>query len=427
MLTSFETRALLAFLVVGVVSPMLAQSDNAPAPASHGNDDCLVCHEDSSTTRAAGGQPVVVDSKVYAASVHGQLDLKCVDCHADVATSELPHAEKLQPANCSGCHGDAVTNYQSSVHARAHRADHAVAATCMDCHGMHDIRGAKDPESRTYHFNLPTTCGACHGNETVIAREKLAGGNILSRFQDSIHGRALNRSGLIVAPNCSDCHGSHDIRRRDDPLSRVHQRRVPATCGTCHEGIRHEFERSVHAAALASGGMRAPACHDCHTAHQIERVETERWKLDIIRECGTCHADLMEPYRRTFHGKVTELGFTRVAACSDCHGAHGILPASDPQSTVAPARLVKTCGRCHANANVSFVEYDPHPNPHDYRRSRVLWWINTFYTWLIAGLFAFFGLHTLLWFPRSYMARQARRRQGTAGREPGAGAGGGTQ
>ena len=48
-----------------------------------------------------------------------------------------------------------------------------------------------------------------------------------------------------------------------------------------------------------------------------------------------------------------------------------------------------------------FVAYDPHPNPRDYNRSKVLWAANVFYWALIPGCFGFFGLHSGLWFYRS--------------------------
>jgi cytochrome b subunit of formate dehydrogenase len=37
-----------------------------------------------------------------------------------------------------------------------------------------------------------------------------------------------------------------------------------------------------------------------------------------------------------------------------CHGAHDILPASNPSSRVNPSRLAETCGRCHPGAGKSF-------------------------------------------------------------------------
>jgi hypothetical protein len=121
----------------------------------------------------------------------------------------------------------------------------------------------------------------------------------------------------------------------------------------------------------------------------------------VTSECGTCHEKVVASFRRTFHGKVTELGFSRVAACADCHGAHDILPPSNRASMVSKARLVETCGKCHQGANEKFVEYDPHPNPSDIRRGAVMFWANKFYWLLIPACFGFFGLHSLLWYARS--------------------------
>ena len=98
---------------------------------------------------------------------------------------------------------------------------------------------------------------------------------------------------------------------------------------------------------------------------------------------------------------MTQLGSAGAAACANCHGAHDILPASNPASMVSPKNLQATCGACHKGANPRFVQYDPHPNPRDYHRSAALWWANRFYWVLIPGCFGFFGLHSLLWFWRA--------------------------
>ncbi len=135
------------------------------------------------------------------------------------------------------------------------------------------------------------------------------------------------------------------------------------------------------------------------------------WKLEVIRECGTCHEESLRTYRDGFHGQATALGFTRVAACSDCHTSHEILPRSDPRSTVAPTRLTHTCGRCHAGASANFVKYDPHADEHDKERSPAVHYTSSFMKVLLAGVFAFFGIHTALWFPREVSERRRRRKE----------------
>jgi hypothetical protein len=161
---------------------------------------------------------------------------------------------------------------------------------------------------------------------------------------------------------------------------------------------------------VKKGDPHAPVCTSCHTAHAIQRTDTAAWRSSVTGECATCHAQVVDSFRRTFHGKVTQLGFTQVAACADCHGAHDILPPSNPASRVAPAHLVQTCSQCHRGANSQFVKYDPHPNPRDYQRSHVLWWANVFYWGLIPGCFGFFALHSALWFNRSWRERKTGTR-----------------
>jgi nitrate/TMAO reductase-like tetraheme cytochrome c subunit len=296
---------------------------------------------------------------------------------------------------------------------------------CVACHDTGAVRAngtsvAVDPKAFEASTHGSAQCVDCHSDLAQLAEfphpDKLARVNcaschddVGSKFRDSIHARARERAGLVVAPLCADCHGKHDIAAKSDPASRVSRAHVPATCETCHAGIRDRFELSIHATALKKGDPRAPTCTDCHSAHSIQRADTDQWRLRVTAECGTCHQTVVDSFRRTFHGKVTQLGFTRVATCADCHGAHDILPASDPRSSVSSAKRVETCARCHKNANASFVKYDPHPNPRNFSRGAVMWWANVFYWLLIPGCFAFFGLHSALWLNRSL--RERRRKE----------------
>lgn len=370
----------------------------AVAPA---DEDCRACHEEPAA-------PVSLSD-----SVHGQASLSCTDCHADLAgLREFPHAERLRPAACGSCHEEAARRYSDGIHARARAASpESAAAACSDCHGSHGILPAADPRSATHHLVLPRTCGRCHGDSALVAAQRMGGGIVPAEFEDSIHGQALRRKGLVVAPNCSSCHKSHDVRRAADTESPVHREAIPATCGTCHEGIRREYETSVHWSHRTSGGA---VCSDCHSAHGIAATGVAAWRLEAVRECGTCHEARVRSYRDGFHGKITALGYARVATCADCHGAHGIRRGSDPESMVHGARLAGTCARCHPGAGASFARYDPHADPDDRERSLVLYYTRFFMEMLLAGVFAFFFVHTALWFPRSL----AERRR--AGREPGA-------
>lgn len=385
-----------------VASPALARRPAEAAPKPPTNDDCLACHGDPSAT-AADGRSIAVLPDKFAASIHGQSGVACVDCHADLATvTEFPHAEKVAPVACATCHPEAAAQYDVSVHAASRRkSPNSVAAACKDCHGTHGILPASNPNSPTNHFNLPATCGRCHGNADIIRRGHIAIGNVVTAFQDSIHGWALAKSGLMVAPDCTDCHHAHDIRRKSDPQSSVYRTTIPATCGKCHEGVERRYLTGIHGEALSKGNPDAPVCVTCHTAHRIQRAEGPAWKTQVLAECGSCHPESIRTYHDTFHGQETQLGFMRVATCADCHGAHDIFPPRDPRSTVSTTRIVSTCRKCHPGATASFARYDPHADKNNRQRDPLLFYAAKFMEALLIGVFAFFGIHTVLWASRA--------------------------
>jgi hypothetical protein len=343
--------------------------------------------------------------------VHGptQAAPTCTACHG---THDVRPAKSPDVGKCAACHATETARYRESIHAASRQKGDLEAATCSSCHGAaHTIVAKSDSRSPAYHLNLPRTCAKCHADPELAKRHGMTIGDVYQQYMDSIHGRAVTRAGLLVAANCSDCHGAHETKPKNDPSSRVFRTNIPRTCATCHAGVEKTYAQSVHGAAVAKGNPIAPVCTDCHTAHRIRRVEGEAWKLDIIAECGTCHAESLRTYRDTFHGKVTALGFTRVARCSDCHGSHGVLPMRDPASTVSAANLVQTCARCHPGANANFVKYDPHADPENPSRDRMLYLTSFFMRWLLIGTFGFFGLHTVLWGARSLLLGR-RGRQG---------------
>lgn len=124
----------------------------------------------------------------YVLSIHGREALKgnpdvplCVDCHgehavAPAASPGSPTAKGHIPDTCSTCHArpeimrkygvpeDRIATFIDSFHGIAIGMGGTAEATCVDCHGVHDIRPASDPESRVFPANLAGTCGqtSCH-------------------------------------------------------------------------------------------------------------------------------------------------------------------------------------------------------------------------------------------------------------------------
>lgn len=365
-----------------------------PAVSAQDNSECLACHGQHDLQDQAG-HSVYVDGAAQKASIHGTLP--CTGCHADI--KGYPHPEHPAAVNCSTCHADEAKDVTESVHANVS------ANTCLGCHGdAHSIVPVNDPQSPVFTLNIPKTCGSCHGNPEMARKFGLP--NVYAMYMDSIHGFALTKDGLLVAASCASCHGTHKILSHTNPESRTYHTNIPATCGSCHNGPERAYFAGIHGQQLKAGNSKVPVCSDCHTAHQIVQVQTVSWQMERSATCGNCHQKQYATYLDTFHAQVSALGYTESAHCWNCHREHDILPASDPQSTIAPGNLVATCGQCHAGATASFVSYRPHADSRDFKSFPALYISALFMNLLLLSIFSFFGVHTLLWFIRSYFDRR---------------------
>jgi cytochrome b subunit of formate dehydrogenase len=375
-----------------------------PAAEKLKNADCLDCHTDPSNKRTVNGHAgamALFPTNGFARSVHSDLD--CIDCHDGI--KEMVHDKNVPPPNCTGCHDQEGKDYATSIHGMSHAMGASGAAECWDCHGSHEILPVKNGDSPVFKMNLPQTCAKCHSNTNLTREYQIEFPQAASQYMDSIHGRALLKMGLIVAPSCNDCHGAHKIKRSIDRDSPINHANVAKTCGKCHVGIEETYDRSVHGRLLAKGDPRGPVCIDCHSAHEIANPEGNKFKALSDQRCGKCHEDRLEHYRETYHGKAMLLGkpnaAPEVAACYDCHGFHDVLPTSDPASHLSTSNILVTCQKCHPTATAKFTEYKPHANPLDRKNYPLLHVVFLAMTGLLIGTFSFFGLHTLAWLFRA--------------------------
>jgi hypothetical protein len=83
---------------------------------------------------------------------------------------------------------------------------------------------------------------------------------------------------------------------------------------------------------------------------------------------------------------------------------------------VSSTNIVATCRQCHPAATWQFAQFHPHANPEDAARFPLLHFTSVFMTGLLVGTLSFFGVHTVLWFPRSLVERLRARRGGERGR-----------
>lgn len=409
-------------IAVSVATARPVWSQNGAIP----DETCLACHSDPEM----GKTPLALEGLLHRTAVGREgLTLRvtgqslqgsahegfsCVDCHA--AIKEIPHEEKLPPVNCASCHEDAQNALDAGIH-RAEGRDAAYVPGCIDCHGAHQIKPASDPGSSVNHVKLLDTCGACHGDKTLMSAAGVRISDPYSNFMKSQHWQAMKSGTSQKAATCSDCHGTHTVLPSSDAHSPVNKRNIPSTCGKCHGTIMHRFERSIHGTALAAGNLEAPSCADCHGEHDIEGPESPTssvYPATIGKTtCPQCHASvrlsrrfdlpegMVKSYQASFHGLASRYGDTEVANCASCHGAHDILPSSDPASTINPKNLEETCGKCHPRAGASFSRTPIHLEV-SATTSPVLFWLRLFYIWLIAAVLIGLGLHNLLDFIRRY-------------------------
>ena len=297
--------ALLAGFLFAAFTAGAATSTNAPEKFT--SSDCLDCHTDPSNTRIVNGVKVPLElfpTNGFARSVHSQLD--CIDCHDGI--KELVHDKNVPPPNCTGCHDKEGKEYATSIHGMSHAMGASGAAECWDCHGSHEILPVKDMASPVFKLNLPATCAKCHSNTNLTKEYQIEFPEAANQYMDSIHGTALLKMGLIVAPSCDDCHGVHNIKRSVDRDSPINHANVAKTCGKCHVGIEETYDKSVHGQLLARGDARGPVCIDCHSAHEIVNPTGNNFKAISDERCGKCHADRLAHYSETYHGKAMALG-----------------------------------------------------------------------------------------------------------------------
>ncbi len=390
--------------------------------------DCHACHSNVTDGKPHGSALDELPPKQLCAQsgCHAEVgakvargkhkDSECSTCHGD------SHGKFVRTNwnACKACHGDQVAQFKTSIHGTA-----AKQVRCLDCHGdLHEPKGHKDPTAPMSKVLQVTTCSECHDTEYVRA------------FRTSVHGQGLLRSGLAVAPTCSTCHGAHDIAKVKSETSKVAKVNSVETCGQCHEFIVTRWKESTHGqkwlgdkdparvkpgaepqTPTAERPLKYPVCVTCHSGHKTFDPMVYANNLKMADTCGACHAEASRTYRESFHGKATRLGQAAAATCADCHTPHYMLPATDPQSTVQPANLAATCGRCHPGASGEFLKFDVHADPGNKARNAKVYWIFKFMTLLLFGVMGFFAVHAILWLQRAIVA--ALRHELPKGEKPG--------
>lgn len=273
--------------------------------------------------------------------------------------AQKPSPAPPKPTNdeCLACHGDPTLTKEVNgkrvslfVNPDTFKISiHGGMFTCVDCHT--DLKSAP-------HDGTPAkvSCATCHADEQGI-------------YDRSYHAKAI-KAGDGQAATCVNCHGSpHELLPASDPKSRVNHANIPATCGSCHgqkklmEASGHSaqpflsYEDSVHGRAVAGGSEKAAVCTDCHGTHEILAASDPNssiFKFNVPTTCAKCHQPVKQEFMQSIHGQAIARGNGQAPVCTDCHGIHTIKAPTDPNSSVSPQNLARiTCARCHEGVRLS--------------------------------------------------------------------------
>jgi len=249
-------------------------------------NSCLICHSE-----------IRVE---YNESIHAKFDINCVDCHGgdpsrlDLLAMDLEKGFKGKvkrseiPALCASCHSDPLrmktydiptdqyAQYQTSEHGMLLASGDTEVAVCTDCHAVHKILAASEPQSTVYPENIPKTCARCHADEKLMAgygipTDQFAG------FREGVHGIALLLEGNRKSPNCATCHGIHGATPPG-------VQDIAEVCGLCHIKDREYFRQSPHRRAMEE--KRMSECGSCHGNHYVEKPSHDLFDV----ACLKCHA-----------------------------------------------------------------------------------------------------------------------------------------
>ena len=257
---------------------------------------------------------------------------------------------------------------------------------CLGCHsvpGLQKTRGGKnislqiDKDTFDQSIHRAFECTTCHSDISQLPHKSelkpvqcdTCHTASVKAYTESIHAKA-RAQGFKEPPTCMSCHGDiHKLVPRSELSSSVHPKNIAKTCAVCHADTEmakkfripvvrpvEAYLQSTHARAVAAGKGGA-TCTDCHGAHTILPASdpaSQIWRVRVPETCGKCHAEIFATYSQSIHGEAVARGVRDAPVCTDCHGEHRILRRSEPSSPVSAANVAgETCGRCHGNTRLS--------------------------------------------------------------------------
>ena len=218
------------------------------------------------------------------------------------------------------------------------------------------------------------------------------------RFINSLHGTTA----------CTSCHYDMqaDLKKHEVIVGgRELAKKVNISCQKCHLDITKVYEKSTHGLLFLEGKDTA-LCTDCHGSHDIRKATDKESTVNgknSVETCVKCHEHkYKETYEESFHGRAIHLGSVKAATCVSCHGSHAILAAANPESSINKANIPKTCAQCHLKANPNFANGTEHAELKAEGPGATTYWTLKFFTWLTIIVVAMLMIHIELELYRRY-------------------------
>jgi len=155
---------------------------------------------------------------------------------------------------------------------------------------------------------------------------------------------AQKTTQLVNNDQCYLCHQELEILPKGFLEYDIHMQ-DGLSCAGCHGGDSKVEDEDI-AMSTQKGFIGVPSkkqipqfCGKCHSNIEFMRIYQPRISTDQVKQ-----------YYQSVHGELLLKGEDKVADCSSCHTAHGIISSKDPRSSVYPLNVPQTCRKCHSNS-----------------------------------------------------------------------------
>jgi hypothetical protein len=324
---------------------------------THGNHiivQCNACHTKFPHQASGTARPTMKGCFDCHGLRHGSMGIiakgECTACHV------TPRWQMSCPP--AKTHADWAAKGHVALANAQNNTDCMRCHTATDCTSCHDRQGVVWTPKNGWAYDSGNGCQSCHGSSNLLKQDNgIAKSFQVSGVDESVHRDiscqqchndyryddqpSLTKLWTVNAGlSCATCHQNSKKKNDSDPVAL--------------------YEKSIHAQKIREGNYNSATCGSCHGGHFIYALDTEAAKTKMhasaYRVCARCHPTQYASYNDYYHGTAYKEGAPDAPACWQCHKAHDVLPKADPASSVSDKNVGDTCGQpgCHKGSTEKF-------------------------------------------------------------------------